>query len=24
VQQVPLHTGQTVLRIGFGAPSPLG
>jgi hypothetical protein len=23
VQQVPLHTGQTVLRIGFGAPSPL-
>jgi predicted Ser/Thr protein kinase len=24
VQQVPLRTGQTVLRIGFGAPSPLG
>jgi hypothetical protein len=23
VQQVPLHTGQPVLRIGFGAPSPL-
>ena len=23
VQQVTLHTGQTVLRIGFGAPSPL-
>ena len=23
VQRVPLHTGQTVLRIGFGAPSPL-
>ncbi len=23
VQQVRLHTGQTVLRIGFGAPSPL-
>ena len=24
VQQVTLHTGQTVLRIGYGAPSPLG
>jgi Protein kinase domain len=23
VQQLPLNTGQTVLRIGFGAPSPL-
>ena len=23
VQQVPLRTGQTVLRIGFGAPGPL-
>ena len=23
VQQVTLHTGQTVLRIGYGAPSPL-
>jgi hypothetical protein len=23
VQQVRLHTGQTVLRIGYGAPSPL-
>jgi hypothetical protein len=23
VRQVTLHTGQTVLRIGFGAPSPL-
>ena len=23
VRQVPLNTGQTVLRIGFGAPSPL-
>jgi hypothetical protein len=23
VQQVPLHPGQTVLRIGYGAPSPL-
>ena len=24
VRQVALHTGQTVLRIGYGAPSPLG
>jgi predicted Ser/Thr protein kinase len=23
VQQVTLHTGQTVLRLGYGAPSPL-
>ena len=23
VQQVTLHTGQAVLRIGYGAPSPL-
>ena len=23
VRQVPLHTGQTVLRIGYGAPRPL-
>jgi len=23
VQQVTLHNGQTVLRIGYGAPSPL-
>src|SRR4029077_3670825 len=23
VQQVTLHPGQTVLRIGYGAPSPL-
>jgi hypothetical protein len=24
VRQVTLHSGQTVLRIGYGAPSPLG
>ena len=24
VQQVTLRTGQAVLRIGYGAPSPLG